>query len=260
MAGEEIKNNPEEKVNTDIVENKGEEKPTDSSVNKETVSPEEKPSEKTDETVENTEEKPEEAKDVPADKSTEENAEVNLSDVKEAEKAKEILQDKGFDYSKLQEEYNQSGEISKETREKLAESGITDDIIDNYVEGQKAKAEKDIEEIASDIGGKEGFKTVIEWAGKNLDQAEIESINAVRDKNVMKIILKDLKTRMEEKEGITPEYTKGDGGKATTAIFESKAQMIEAIKDPKYKTDEAYRLQIMKKVSASREAGIDLGI
>jgi len=186
--------------------------------------------------------------------------EVNLSEVQEPEQAKEILQDKGFDYAKLQEEFNQKGEISAETRENLAKSGITDEIIDNYIEGQKAKAEKEIDEISSDIGGKDGFKTVIEWAGKNLEQAEINSINAVRDKNVMKIILKDLKNRMDEKEGVTPEYTKGDGGKTAAVVFESKAQMIEAIKDPKYKKDEAYRLQVMKKVAASREAGIDLGI
>lgn len=255
MAGEEIKNNPEEITITDTVDNKGEEqKPADSSVNEETASPEQEGSEEQKEV-----EKPEE-KQEPLEKPSEEKPEVNLEGVKEPEQAKEILQDKGFDYVKLQEEYNQTGTISQETREELVKSGITDEIIDNYIEGQKAKVEKEIEEISSDIGGKDGFSTVIDWAGKNLDQAEIQSINAVRDKNIMKIILKDLKKRMDEKEGITPEYTKGDGGTASVALFQSQAQMMEAIRDPRHAKDPAYRAEVAKKVAASREAGIDLGI
>ena len=77
----------------------------------------------------------------------------------------------------------------------------------------------------------------------------------------MKVYLKDLKNRMEEKEGKVPETTlNGDGGKPTVELFESQAQMFEAIRDPRYKVDEAYRAKVMKKIQASREAGIDLGI
>lgn len=200
--------------------------------------------------------------DEPSDKDIdkEETDEVNLADIKEAEKAKEVLETKGFDYAQLQEEYNMSGEISRETRVKLTEVGITDEILDNYIEGQKAKVEKELDSISECIGGREQFNNVIKWAGENLEQAEIESINAVRDVNVMKIILKDLKERMEDKEGITPEYTKGEGGKPKADIFESQAQMMEAIRDKKYQKDTAYRQKIMTKIQASREAGIDLGI
>lgn len=36
--------------------------------------------------------------------------------------------------------------------------------------------------------------------------------------------------------------------------------MFEAIKDPKYNKDKAYRADVQKRIAASREAGIDLGI
>ena len=186
--------------------------------------------------------------------------EKDYSKVEDKAEAAEILQTKGFDYAELSKEYNQTGKISDETRAKLAKVGITNEIIDNYIAGQEAKAEVERNEMAECIGGREVFNTVLNWAAKNLSQEEIASINEVRDKNIIRIILKDLKARMEDKEGITPEYTKGDGGKPATDIYRSQAEMFEAISNPKYKKDEAYRLDVQKKIAASREAGIDLGI
>lgn len=181
--------------------------------------------------------------------------EINLAEVQDKEKADEVLKDKGFDYAKLQEEYNQSGEISKETRDKLAEAGISDEIIDNYIEGQKAQVETKINEIAQVVGGRKEMDEIITWASKNLPEAEKASINSVRDENIMKIILKDLKERMEDKEGVIPELTKGDGGKNIANLYESQAQMMEEIRDPRYAKDEAYRDKVRKKIEASRVAG-----
>lgn len=177
------------------------------------------------------------------------------------EEASDVLKDKGFDYTALQKEFNEKGEISKETRESLAEVGITDEIIDNYIEGQKARVEKELDDISEVIGGREQLNEVIKWASKNLTDEEKASINGITDANVMKVYLKDLKNRMEEKEGKMPENTlNGEGGKPSVEMFESQAQMFEAIRDPKYKTDEVYRAKVMKKIQASRDAGIDLGI
>lgn len=176
------------------------------------------------------------------------------------EQAQEVLQTKGFDYAELQKEFIETGEISDSTRKQLAEVGITGELVDNFIEGQIAKAEQEKNEIAECIGGRETFDNVIKWASENLSEAEIKSINGITDKSVIQIILKDLKNRMEEKEGITPNYTQGEGGKPAKDIFRSQAEMFEAISNPKYRVDEAYRADVQRKVTASREAGIDLGI
>ena len=176
------------------------------------------------------------------------------------EQAQEVLQTKGFDYAELQKEFIETGKISDSTRKQLAEVGITGELVDNFIEGQIAKAEQEKNEIAECIGGRETFDNVIKWASENLSEAEIKSINGITDKSVIQIILKDLKNRMEEKEGITPNYTQGEGGKPAKDIFRSQAEMFEAISNPKYRVDEAYRADVQRKVTASREAGIDLGI
>lgn len=166
----------------------------------------------------------------------------------------------GFNYAELQEEFAANGDLTKETREKLMAIGITEEAINAHIEGQKAKAEKELDEISEEIGGREALKETIEWAAKNLDRDEIESINAVRDKNVMKILLRDLRSRMDEKEGKLPQYTQGSATPPAQDLFESQAQMIEAVRDPRYARDPAYRDKVAKKIRASREAGMDLRI
>lgn len=166
----------------------------------------------------------------------------------------------GFDYSELQEEFAVNGDLTPETRDKLKALGITDEAINSHIEGQKAIANRELDEIAQVIGGRDAMKETIEWAAKNLSQEEIGSINAVRDTNIMKIVLKDLRERMEEKEGKLPNYTQGQASPPQGDYFESKAQMIEAVKDPRYAKDPAYREKVAKKVRASREAGMNLEI
>ena len=171
----------------------------------------------------------------------------------------EFLEQKGFDFSKLQDEYRQNNGFTEETKTKLKEVGITDEIISNYEKGQKALVEQEINELAECVGGREKFDNILKWAGKNLSNDEIQSIEQVRDPNIVKIILKDLNKRMEEKEGKLPTYVSGNGREVTADLFESKAQMQAAILDPRYRKDEAYRRTVAKKIAASREAGKDLG-
>lgn len=187
----------------------------------------------------------------------------NLSEVLQTEtkaETKKMLEASGLSYSDLQKEYNATGMISKESREKLSKSGITNEFVDEYIKGQQAVLESELNEISQCIGGRQNLNTVLKWAEKNLAEPEKISINTIHDKNLMKIILKDLKNRMEEKEGITPNYVKGGSAKVFSGVFRSKAEMYEAISNPKYKKDEAYRSDVQRKISASMRAGIDLGI
>ena len=184
---------------------------------------------------------------------------IDYSQQDETEVA-DALKGVGFDYESLCQEYATTGGIGEKTRAELAKVGITNTIIDNYIVGMKAKAEQDYNEVAEVVGGREKFNEIIDWAAHNCDADELAYINSVTNKYGVKSILRDLKDRMEEKEGKNPEYQKGSGDKPSVEMFNSQAEMFEAIKDPKYKKDEYYRSLIQKKIAASREAGVDLGI
>lgn len=183
---------------------------------------------------------------------------IDYSQKDESEVA-DALKGVGFNYESLCQEYATTGGIGEKTRAELAKVGITGTIVDNYIAGMIAKAQQDYNEVAEVVGGREKFDEIINWAAHNLDPEEINYINSVTNKFGVKSILRDLKDRMEEKEGKTPDYQKGDGDKPSVEIFHSQAEMFEAIKDPKYKKDEYYRSLVSKKIAASREAGVDLG-
>lgn len=181
-------------------------------------------------------------------------------DLDNPDEVSQALDKKGIDYNALTDEYMANKKLSEETFKKLEAAGIPREMAENYIKGYEARVEIERNELAEVVGGREKFNELIAWCTNNLETDEIISLNAIRDKFQLQATLKGLKVRMEEKEGINPNYQKGDGDKNTMTGYRSQAEMFEAIKDPKYQKDPAYRADVQKKIAASREAGIDLGI
>lgn len=193
---------------------------------------------------------------------TEEEQEEDKEKEVNEEKVENTLTANGFDYAALEQEYFENGELTKETREKLNKIGFSDDFINDFINGKKAIYEQEINEMAAVVGGRETYNTVIDWAGKNLDAELVQAINSVRDKTLIKeFILPSLKNRMEEKEGVLPKtIIQGSANPPAEDLFESREQMYAAIRDERYRKDPAYVAKVTRKIKASREAGVDLGI
>lgn len=187
---------------------------------------------------------------------------VNPEDVnlENPDEVSDALDKKGVDYNALAEEYIANGKLSDKSMADLAAVGIPPEMVNDYIKGYEARAELERNELAECVGGREAMEEIITWAASNLKKEEIITLNAIRNKFELEAVLIGLKSRMEEKEGKTPNYQKGTGDKPVITGFRSQAEMFEAIKDPKYNKDEAYRADVQKKIAASREAGIDLGI
>lgn len=174
------------------------------------------------------------------------------------------LKDKGLDYTELLQEYADKGDLTSETREKLAKVGFNEEFVNDFIEGKKALVEQQVAkeqaELAESVGGKENFDSIIQWAAANISQEEKEALKEVRNMSAQKLILAGLKARMDKKEGVLPTFVQGGGQAPTDDIFESQAQMFEAIRDKRYLNDPAYQAKVTKKIQASRKAGINLGI
>lgn len=203
--------------------------------------------------------------DTPTETTVDESAQVeqptteteDYSNVDTADKATEVLESKGFDYQALTEEFQANGDLTPETRDKLAKQGLTPELVDAYIEGQKAIVQRAMEDIASTVGGMENMATIVDWAKANLSEEEKKSIDAVHDPAVIKILLKDLERRMNDSEGYVPQaQLQGGAGDVRGDYFESMAEAEEAINDPRYSKDPAYRAKVAQKLTASREAGV----
>lgn len=211
--------------------------------------------ENTQETTEAPVEKPEETQDNPPVEKKEETTLDNIDQNDESQVA-EMLNHKGFDLNKLQDEFDKYGDITEETRKELAKVGITGEILDSYIEGRWAVVEKQMDEIAATVGGREAFETICNWARANLSEEERAVYSSFSDPASIKIAIRDLKNRMESKDGYIPQQLTGSESSSSGDYFQSMAEVEEAINDPKYAKDEVYRSKVARKITASREAGV----
>ena len=165
------------------------------------------------------------------------------------------LADKGLDLQDFSTEFAQKGELSAESYEKLSKAGYTRQIVDQYIEGQRAVAARFETDIMSEVGGAEKYSEITTWAKANLTPTEIAAYNtAVSSGNAdqAKLAALGLGAKFEKANGSDPQRLLGGQSSGSTGdVFESMAQVTAAMKDPLYKNDPAFRAKIQAKLSRS---------
>lgn len=173
----------------------------------------------------------------------------------ETERAAEeaVEQVDGLDMQTLSQEYAENGQLTDDSYEKLQKAGIPREMVDQYIEGQEAKAQAAQDEIVGEVGGDEQFQQMAQWASANMAPEEIdrynEQINS-NDPNAMRQAVQSLAFRYQQSTGSEPSLV-GGGQASAGARYESVAQLTEAMSDPRYETDPAYRREVEQKLSRS---------
>ena len=109
-------------------------------------------------------------------------------------------------------------------------------------------------QLHSKLGGEERMNQIANWGAENLSEAEIETYNEMIESGEINKILtayQSIEARMGQKGAnkfIQPTNTGNDDAYA----FQSRAQMIEAMSDPRYAKDPAYRAEVQRKVARSK--------
>jgi len=163
---------------------------------------------------------------------------------------------------RLWEEAFEDGDYSEELVEALSELDPTD-VAQMYLDyREKVEAEgagrqmdeDDIETLQGMVGGKEEYGEMMRWAGENLDQDEInlfDSVMANGDPAAAFFAVQSLAYRYGDAAGREGEMITGRQSRSEADVFKSQAQVISAMKDPRYDTDEAYRIEVMEKLERS---------
>lgn len=159
----------------------------------------------------------------------------------------------GVDMETLSQEYLQNGSLSDASYEALEKAGIPRSVVDEYIQGQEARATQLQEQVVESIGGQEAFQRVVEWAATNLSEAQIEAYNRAVDSH-------DPQRMQEAVQALAYQYSQarpqepnlvGGNGQGRGDVFESVAQLTEAMGDPRYHSDPAYRRQVEQKLARS---------
>jgi hypothetical protein len=170
------------------------------------------------------------------------------------EDAKEVAENAGLDFDSMQTEYGANGQLSDETYEAINKSGIPRDVVDSYIAGQEALATSLRTEMFSSVGGEENYGTMMSWASNNLEKAEVSAYNNVMgtsDPAQIQLAVRGLNAQYQAANGSNPSLLSGETTANAGNKFESVAQVTAAMRDPKYKTDPAFRKTVEAKLARS---------
>lgn len=180
-------------------------------------------------------------------------ADAPPADAEDQQVAKE-LQSKGLDLDEFAAEFSKSGELSQDSYEQLEKAGYPRNIVDQYVEGQKARAALYESEVKSVAGGDKSFAEMVDWAKANLSPQEIAAYNAAIDSgdpNQAKLAVSGVYQRFSTARPQEPSLFKGSTAAASSDVYESVAQMQKDMANPDYKTDPAFRAKVQAKLGRS---------
>ncbi len=114
--------------------------------------------------------------------------------------------------------------------------------------------EAQAQELFKMVGGEKAYKSMITWAGQNLSQEEISMYDSVMgkgDPNAIFFAVQALAGKYGEATGKEGQMLSGKSSREENAGFQSQAQLVEAMSDPRYDRDPAYRRSVLDKLANS---------
>ena len=164
----------------------------------------------------------------------------------------------------LDEIWEQSqSEYKEETLEKLRGMDPTElanmyleyrDQVSKQAPQPRAMPEQVVTQLKGIVGGDANYKNMTTWASTNLSKEEISMFDQVMDSgdpNAAFFAINSLAQRYQDAVGFDGKMLTGKASTSSKAGFRSQAEMIEAMQDPRYDRDPAYRQEVMQKLEVS---------
>jgi hypothetical protein len=121
------------------------------------------------------------------------------------------------------EEYYSTGGLTDESFAKLEAMGLSRDLVEAFMEGQKAVQSAELNQIYAQAGGEEAYAHALAWAAQNMAGGQ------------------------DVEPTLLPTEPTGKSG----SVYESVAQLTADMKRPEYKSDPAFRAQVAKRLERS---------
>lgn len=158
--------------------------------------------------------------------------------------------------------FNDTGDISEEAFVALEAQGITREYATQYATGLKAQAELVEVKTYAEVGGKEQYAVIKQWADANLSAEQKQAFNLAMNSNLETFLgsVRNMKALYVAANGKAPNNRiEGEGGNGPVPVmFRSEAEVTKAMSDPRYATDPAYRKDVEQKMLASMNAGVQV--
>lgn len=183
------------------------------------------------------------------------------------------------DFQPFFTEFAEKGDLTQESHAALvavaATKGLSKELVDAYVAGQKALAASTATQEAQAavaaqqavlsekaghdaVGGKDSFDKMVSWAKTNLKAGEVAAFNAQVDASAEAAMfaIQGLNARFLKAVGSAPavNLSGGASNSGETQGYASTAESTADINSPKYRTDPKFREQVAKRLSLTSDA------
>tara|TARA_R100001443_G_scaffold25962_1_gene39093 strand:+ start:296 stop:1081 length:786 start_codon:yes stop_codon:yes gene_type:complete len=178
-------------------------------------------------------------------------------EVPDASPAVSLIEEASAEY------YQNNGELTSETIEKFS-SMSSQDLVNAYLEIQRNNpnsqvqptelSEASVNEVQNSVGGADAYDNLTEWAADNLPEQEIDAFdNLIDSGNVaaIKMGLTAMQAKYNEANGYEGRMLQGKRPSKSGEVFRSQAELVQAMSDPRYETDPAYRNDLLEKLDNS---------
>ena len=165
-----------------------------------------------------------------------------------------------FEMSKHFEENN--GTLSDDMYDKLATAGLNREIVNNYLAGVKGQlggepeqpvlSDAEVKDLKNIAGGERGYEQLMNWAGNNLteqDAKNYDDVLATGNKTAISFAVKALMGQYEDANGRDSNIVTGK--QSSTENYRSMAEVVRDMNKPEYRTDEAFRDDVIRKLAQS---------
>ena len=163
--------------------------------------------------------------------------------------ASQLTQD---EWKKYSVEVAVKGDLSPESRAAIKQrTNIPDFMLDEFMQGQKARLTAAYGEAAKVVGGREQLAKVFEWASNNMTPQQQGEINATLASPSWEVALLGLKAKFDQAKPRQPTFKEPNSpvGKAiplaksqvSTGAYTSKAEFYADRNNPLFKTDNRFR-------------------
>lgn len=160
----------------------------------------------------------------------------------------------------IEQEYAANGKLSEESYKALADAGFPKLFVDSYLRGQEAVSNSYVQSVISMAGGNEAFKQLCEYLAAEGTLEAFQDAVENRNSSSIRAFMKMVESGLRAKYGKPAQRSvaqsavpaaKHISAKEAIKPFESRAEMIAAMNDPRYQRDAAYNRLVMERLLKS---------
>ena len=172
------------------------------------------------------------------------------------------FEESNIDYNSMNERWQKTGKLEDADYEALNNAGFNREMVESYLDGVQYRQTSDNQlsvqqanDLMNEYGGKENYEKMVYWAADNMTKEEAAAFDkAVKSPDIsfVRLAVDGLQARYLAATDQEPRLIGGRSSRGSSNdVFESNAQLVEAMNDPRYSRDSAYRKKVADKLGRS---------